>query len=67
MKVGDLVKYPGNVAYGSGTGIVVSMEPAIGTSIPWATTHVRIYAPRASKSGYIVRLEHQLELISASR
>jgi len=67
VKVGDLVKYPGNIAYGRGVGIVVKVTAAVGSSGPWAHHHIRIYAPRASKSGYIVRLEHQLELISETR
>ena len=64
MKVGDLVKYHGTVGYGRGVGIVVEMELAPGSSGPWATTHVRVLAPRASKSGYIVQLQHNLEAIS---
>ena len=64
MKIGDLVKYHGTVGYGRGVGIVVEMELAPGSSGPWATTHVRILAPRASKSGYIVQLQHNLEAIS---
>ena len=64
MKVGDLVKYHGTVGYGRGVGIVVEMEPAPGSSGPWATTHVRVLAPRASKSGYIVQLQRNLEVIS---
>ena len=64
VKIGDLVKYHGTVGYGCGVGIVVEMELAPGSSGPWATTHVRILAPRASKSGYIVQLQHNLELIN---
>ena len=67
MKVGDLVKYHGTVGYSGGVGIVVEMELAPGSSGPWATTHVRILAPRASKSGYIIQLQHNLEIISESR
>jgi len=64
MKAGDLVKYPGTVGYSCGVGLVVEMEPAPGSSGPWATTHVRVLAPCASKSGYIVHLQHNLEVIS---
>ena len=67
MKVGDLVKYHGTVGYGRGVGIVVEMELALGSSGPCATTHVRILAPRVSKSGYIVQLQHNLEIINESR
>ena len=67
MKVGDLVKYLGTVGYGRGDGSVVEMELAPGSSGPWATTHVRVLAPSASKSGYIVHLPHNLELINDSR
>ena len=64
MKVGDLVKYQGTVGYGCGVGIVVDVKPAPGSSGPWATTHIRVLAPRASKSGYIVQLQHNLEIIN---
>jgi len=67
VKVGDLVKYHGTVGYGHGVGIVVEMELAPGSSGPWATTHIRILAPRASKSGYIVQLQRNLEIINESR
>ena len=67
MQVGDLVKYLGTVAYGSGIGVVVEVELAPGSSGPPATTRIRIFAPRAAKSGYIVQLPHNLEVISASR
>ena len=66
MKVGDLVKYSGTVGYGGGVGIVVEMELAPGSSGPWATTHVRVLAPRASKSGYIVHHQRNLEVINES-
>jgi hypothetical protein len=64
VKIGDLVKYSGTVGYGRGVGIVVEMEAAPGSNGPWATTRVRILAPRASKSGYIVQLQHNLEIIN---
>jgi hypothetical protein len=63
MKVGDLVKYHGTVGYGRGVGIVVEMELAPGSSGPAAATHVRVLAPSASKSGYIVQLQHNLEVM----
>ena len=58
MKVGDLVKYSGTVGYGRGVGLVVDVVAGD------VNTHVRILAPHASKSGYIVRLQHHLEIIS---
>ena len=67
MKVGDLVKYSGTVAYGRGIGVVVEMEDAIGTGFSHPTVQVRLLAPTASKSGYIVRLQHHLEVINESR
>jgi hypothetical protein len=67
MKVGDLVKYLGTVAYGRGIGIVVEMEPAIAAGGTHPTIRVRILAPSASKSGYVVQLQHNLEVINESR
>ena len=67
MKIGDLVKYLGTVAYGCGLGMVVEMEDAIGAGGTHPTVRVRILAPRASKSGYIVHLQHNLEIINENR
>ena len=58
MKTGDLVKYHGTVGYGCGVGLVVDVVAGD------VNTHVRVLAPCASKSGYIVQLQHNLEIVS---
>jgi hypothetical protein len=62
VQVGDLVKYLGTVAYGRGIGIVVEVQLS-SVGFP----RIRIFAPRATKSGYIVQIQHNLELVSENR
>ena len=65
MKVGDLVKYPGTVAYGCGAGLVVEMEDAIGAGGIGPTVQVRIFAPGVTvRSDFVMQLQHNLEVIS---